>query len=123
MAGLVQMADAQVDTEIKAFKFKVGEFPDIKIGEIAGRAVDYLRKNGVPVKGFCLNIAVVLSIDTPNNGLIIETIEIIQSKPITETRDLIRTNADLFALRHSRVPDQKIEHEITFFIDETQLED
>ncbi len=123
LAGYIEQADAMVDTHVSSFRYKPGEFPDIGIGECAGKVVDFLRKAGVPVKGFTVKIRVILTLPVAGKDPIIEEIPIKESNPIAMTRDLLRMTVDDFFMNHRATPNQEIECKILFLIDETQLEE
>lgn len=123
LKGFIDQAEAMVDAHVSSFKYEPGEYPDIRIGEWAGRALDFLKKSGVPVTGFTVNVCVVLTLEIPGKEPIVERIPIKETIPIDKTREFLRRTVDDFSMTHGKRPSQNIEHGVVFLTDERQIED
>lgn len=123
LKGFIDQAEAMVDDHVSSFKYKTGEYPDMRIGECAGKALDFLQKSGVPVTGFTVNASVILTLEVPGQEPIVERIPVKEANPLETTRELIRRTVDDFFMNHGKWPSQLIEHGVVFLTDEKQVEE
>lgn len=123
MHSFVEQAEARIAKEFGKFEIFPGEIPYINTGAIVGRAIDFLRENKVPIKGYVIDIHVLLVHTTSSNEvrLKVNIGENLSSR--VEQENILRVAIAEFEARYGPVTKQEIVHKVQFLYDEFQIRD
>mgnify|MGYP001620091319 FL=1 len=123
MHSFVEQAEARIAKELSEFEISTGEIPYINSGAIAGRAVDYLRQNNVPVKGYVIDVHILLIRERSPGNEVSMKVKIGEYRSPAEQENTLRTDIAAFEAKNGPVTKWKIVHEIQFLYDEYQISD
>jgi hypothetical protein len=123
MQTFIEQAEAMIDAEVKRFRMNPGELPDIDIGKIAGQGVDFLRRHGVPVTGYTLDVCIILTLDRGEIEPITKMIPLKESILLKGNRLLLKQSVEDFLAQYGSLTSQNVRHGVKFVVDESQIED
>lgn len=117
--GYVDQAAASVEQQLSKIRVRLGEIPEVNMGEVVGREVDKLRQQGVPVTGYVSSMSMALSHPQKDNCSV--------KIPLKETVLLVDKLAILqqairdFEAEHNVKPRQKLLYSVSFNFDQSQI--
>lgn len=121
--SFVDQAMGLIEKELSKKPVHLGEIPDINIGEIVGRALDFLRQNNVPVRGYqSQGIFIVLENDSGGMETSLE-VPILESVSIQENLACLDEAIREFTEGRGVIPSQHVKINIKFLYDESQITD
>lgn len=123
MHSFVEQAEARIAKELNEFEIGPGEIPYINSGTIVGRAMDYLRINGVPIKGCIMDIHVLLVHTKLSGNEVSIKVKVGEYRSQAEQENTLRTVIAAFEAQYGSVTKWKLVHQIQFLYDESQISD
>ena len=119
--SFVDQASARINDELARIPVTLGEVPIILTGQIAGRAVDFLQQNKVPVTGYnTQEISIILS-HTQAGEIISKTVPLPESSTHAENQHCLCETIQEFRAEHNALPKQTVSIAIQFLYDEAQI--
>jgi len=123
MHSFVEQAEARIAKELNEFEIYPGEIPYINTGAIVGRAIDFLRGNKVPIKGYVIDIHVLLIHEKSAEDEISLKVDIGKYLSRVDQENALKYTIAGFEDQHGSVTKWKIVHGVQFLYDESQIED
>lgn len=122
--SFIALANNQINEELSRYPVRLGEIPDINIGEIVGRALDFLRRNGVPAMGYnAFYITIVLTVERPDEKSVTSTMRLLETVPSDLKKNLLAELIERMKVKFAALPRQSLKHKIEFTLDTSQLSD
>ncbi|MDO8579757.1 MAG: hypothetical protein Q7R72_02700 [bacterium] len=123
MHSFVEQAEARIARELSEFEIYPGEIPYINVGAIVGRAMDFLRVNKVPIRGYVIDIHVLLVHTRSPNDDVSMKIDIGAHSSRTDQEKSLRDAIARFEAQYGSITKQEIVHKVQFLYDESQISD